>query len=50
MKSAIVHLVVGLGQLLNAYYYRDQTPLDRETIELLSAITRWLEKHKADRH
>jgi hypothetical protein len=45
MKSAIVNLVIGLGQLLNAYY---QAP-DRESVELISAITRWLEKHKDSR-
>ena len=45
MKSAIVNLVIGLGQLLHAYY---GTP-DRETVELISAITRWLERHKEER-
>ena len=45
MKSAIVNLVIGLGQLLNAYY---ATP-DRETIELTSALVRWLERHKDER-
>ena len=45
MKSAIVNLVIGLGQLINSYYGAP----DRETVELLSAITRWLERHKDDR-
>lgn len=41
MKSAIINIVRGLGALLNAYY---NAP-DRETVELVSACVRWLERH-----
>lgn len=41
MKDAIVHLVRGLGHLLNTYYAAP----DRESVELISAIVHWLERH-----
>lgn len=41
MKEAIIHLVRGLGLVLNSYY---ATP-DRESVELISAIVHWLERH-----
>ena len=39
LGAALVHLV--LGQLLNAYYAAP----DRESLKLISAIVRWLERH-----
>lgn len=41
MKQAMVSLVRGLGQLLNAYY----ADYDRETSDLLRDIAAWLDKH-----
>lgn len=42
MKSAIVTLCRGLGQMLDAFY----NSYDRETSDLMSALAAWVEKNK----
>jgi hypothetical protein len=44
MKSALIHMISGLAQALDTFYPRP----DAETLQLLSAIRSWLNRHQKD--